>query len=307
MRSLSTLVKPDAIVRRRIAAGLAGIAAVVALIAVAVGEGRHAHDAARPAEAQSDTLPPQTAALLYAANEELIRRCMAAQGYPYQVAAAPPATTSQLFPYVLDDVAWARAHAYFAGGTSAEPANPVLAAMPDSRRAAYAQALNGGPGGTDVQVTLPGGDVLGHSTNGCEATAEGQLYGDFPAWFTATNAAQFLISRRQRQVVADPAYTAGVHTWVDCMSAAGLQVASPAETARQYASGTDPTPDQVRAAVAEATCAQQTGLAALARQLDAAYRARMSTPDLRQLDEYRRLAQDAIPRAQAVLKYGARA
>lgn len=233
-----------------------------------------------PASQPVGTTAAVQVGLLDEAEQFLIRDCMSAAGFEYWPTTDSGPTVDQRFPYVIDDVTWASRHGHGsdleAQRAQARTVDPnqryVLALRPD-RRAAYSAALDGaGPDGPGVVVTLPGGAVEGESSQGCVATAEQRLYGDFPAWFRASTVVRALPRIWQVQVVDDPAFAAATRQWADCMRRRGYDYASPAAARAALAeSGTRRT--EVATAVAEAACANTTDLAAVARRLDAHYSA----------------------------------
>ncbi|MFC7303079.1 hypothetical protein ACFQVC_02445 [Streptomyces monticola] len=56
-----------------------------------------------------------------------------------------------------------------------------------------------GTGPAELTLTLPGGHVVGHHTDGCLAAAERRLYGDQRAWFRATTHVNNLKAKAPRR------------------------------------------------------------------------------------------------------------
>lgn len=251
------------------------------------------------------------AGLLGEAEQFLIRDCMYAAGFEYWPTTDPGPTVDQRFPYVIDDVAWARRHGYgsdlAARRQQARATDPnqryVLTLRPD-RRAAYATALDGaGPDGPGVLVTLPGGGIEGESTQGCVATAEQRLYGDFSAWFRASTVVSALPGVWRAQVVSDPAFIAATREWAACMRRHGYDYANPA-AARAALTESGNRRTEVATATAEATCADTTGLAAVARRLDARDSATVRARYGAAVTARSRMRFAALPRARAIVHNG---
>ncbi|MET8066277.1 hypothetical protein, partial [Micromonospora sp. NPDC005313] len=261
-------------------------AVLAAAVAGALGASRDA--APPPGDHGAAALPPGPSApalsappadLLYAAEQVLIRDCMQRRGFRYWPVPRQPVPELREFPYVLDDVPYARRHGY--GGAlerrlqetiAADPNARYVRELPPERGAAAVRAVNGDPGEPDaLRATLPAGGVLRRSSHSCTSEAERQLYRDLPGWYRVTRITDNLAGLRAGRVLADPRYADGVRAWRRCMRAAGHDVADPA-SARASApeptsgSGTSGsvTPGEIRLAVAEATCATRTGFDRLA-------------------------------------------
>ncbi|MEU9513387.1 hypothetical protein [Micromonospora sp. NPDC048169] len=304
-------------------------AVLAAAVAGALGASRDA--APPPADHGATALPPDPSApavsapaasappaeVLYAAEQVLIRDCMQRRGFRYWPVPRQPVPELREFPYVLDDVSYARRYGY--GGALERRLQETIAAdpnvryareLPPERGAAAVRARNGDPGEPDaLRVTLPAGGVLRRSSHSCTSEAERQLYRDLPGWYRVTRITDNLAGPRVGRVLADPRYADGVRAWRRCMRAAGHDVADPA-SARASAPEPTPvtpgsvTPGEIRLAVAEATCATRTGLGRLARRLDAEHRRAVDSRFRTEIADRLRLEADALPRARAALAAG---
>ena len=247
--------------------------------------------------------------LLDIAEQTLERQCMERGGFKLWVAPKDAATQRRSFPYVVDDIDYAATHGY--GGRQrlledqrarTDPNQRYFESLPADRKAAAAVAANGSrPVG--LEAKLPNGMVVQHSDQGCSAEAQRELYGDLRAWYQAKKTAEALPGIRNGLVTGDPDLRSGLPAWSECMRARGLNYRAPDEIRVAL-----PKPDQpgaheteVRLAVAEATCAQQTGLAKTARELDLRYAARLGDQYRKDLDAMRRLQLTALPRAAAIV------
>ncbi|TXS35326.1 hypothetical protein EAO77_37040 [Streptomyces sp. t39] len=256
--------------------------------------------------------PPSAgeAGLLHDAQQLLLRDCLRRHGFAYTVFPLDEESAAARFPYVVDDTDWARRHGY--GGDLAEraarlaaedPNRAYFASLPPDRRA-RALVVSNGPSPGGLSVRLPGGGELRRSDRGCVAEAERRLYGDHGAWFRASARVEALDRIRRSRVVADPAYAEPLRAWSLCMRRAGHPYATPA-AARAAAAGPKralPRDREIALALAEAACAESSGLGATARRLDArhgaalrdAYRADVGTRD--------RLRAKALIRARQILR-----
>jgi hypothetical protein len=248
------------------------------------------------------------AGTLHDAEQILIRDCMRRQGFDYWVLPAPPVTVDRLFPYAIDDPEWARAHGF--GPTSATSAVTVdrpnaryVRALPPSRQAAYLAALDGAREDPATTLTLPNGaGVVGHSTAGCTAQAEQELYGAFDAWFRARTLTDYLIALIQAEVVKAQAYAQVVSAWAACMRRGGLPFKSVPD-ARNAFLGTgrsSPSPSEVDAAVSEAKCARSSNVTQVARTIDHHVRVGLPKEYQTALATYEQLWRVALTRAPAI-------
>ncbi|MGW5081214.1 hypothetical protein [Micromonospora echinospora] len=269
------------------------------------------------ASAPAVSAPPPSAPpaeVLYAATQLLIRDCMQRRGFRYWPVPRRPVPELREFPYVLDDVSYARRHGY--GGVlerrlqeamAADPNARYVRELPPERGAAAVRAVNGDPGEPDaLRATLPTGGVLRRSSHSCTSEAERRLYLDLPGWYRAVKITDNLAGLRVGRVLADPRYADGVTAWRRCMRAAGHDVADPAAA---RASVPEPASGSVAAgevglAVSEATCATRTGLGRLSRRLDAEHRRAVERRFRTEVADRLRLESAALPRARAALAAG---
>lgn len=250
-------------------------AAVVAMVVVATGIFLLRSAAADP-PAPNGPLPAADLDLLHHAQQVLLRDCMASQGFRYWPMAREPYAALRDFPYVVDDLAWAKSQGYGRQLRAAldrqdrtEPNSHYYRALPPERRQAAARAINGSTF-SGFSVRNPLGGVLSHSWDGCDAESWRQLYGNAEQWYQSSTVVRNLGPLRIGEVRESTEFRTALGPWSACMRRAGFAVADPAQLRDQRAAdngGTAPAAD-VRAATAEATCALSSGLAATARKLD---------------------------------------
>ncbi len=256
----------------------------------------------------SEPVLPDDDTALRNAEQVLLRKCMQRAGFEYSVVDAQPVPDAREFPYVVDDVAWARRHGYGSDlrklqekAREEDPNQRYFRSLPPQRRAEALKAANGDRS-RQVSVTTPDGATMGRDPGSCRSQAQQALYGDLRAWFEAQSTVDWLTSARQQRVSADPAWAVAVRPWADCMAAAGHQHADPAH-ARASATADSPLPrdDEIRLAVAEAECANSSGLAEAARTLDRKHDDELRAGHRAVVDTHQRLRSEALPRARSVL------
>ena len=251
----------------------------------------------------------QEAALLYRAEQLLIKECMIGRSLPYWVVEQNPVPEFREFPYVLDDVAWARAHGYGADLerrtqelSDSHPNRRYFQSLPPPQRQAWLGALYGNPSDERLRAKLPGGGIVSRSTNGCVSDAERRLYGDLATWHRVHSVTLSLTGPRRDGVVSDPRFTEAVTRWSTCLRGDGYTYGDPDEIrAELHDPDKSRTPAEWgRLAVAEATCADSTGLAATARVLDLEYARRLRDRYPDETTTTLRLQLAALPRARSV-------
>ncbi|GAA3468734.1 hypothetical protein GCM10018965_032870 [Nonomuraea roseola] len=213
----------------------------------------------------------------------------------------------ELFPYVVDDVEWARENGYGRArreelGRAAAPSENYFRGLPEDRRQAWLTAFHGDRAAA-LEAELPIGGVVGHSANGCAAQAWQELYGDKGRWFRASRVIQTLDNMRIGQTQADPAYRAALKRWSECMSRTGFAATTPLALRKQRLAqqGADAESHDKNAATAEARCAVDTGLSKTARDLDAANAAALKKRYPREFESAARLRESALPKARALV------
>ncbi|WP_461008045.1 hypothetical protein [Streptomyces capparidis] len=255
----------------------------------------------------------ERAALLKRAEERLIRRCMERAGFRYQERRAEREPRARQFPFVVDDVAWARAHGYGsdrarrpAGKGGATPGAAYPAGLSPERRHAWKRALEGT--GRQLSVRLAGGVRISASDRGCAARARAALYRDLPRWYRAEKITQNLDGFVREKVTGDARYTRAEARWSACMRDRGFPgLSGPGELRRRLDRGTrgltaaKARAEEARTAVAEAACATSTPLARTARALDREHRAAVRARFRQEFTDLARLREAAVPRARAVL------
>jgi hypothetical protein len=233
-----------------------------------------------------------------------IRACMQEHGFNYWPIPASQIAPAQPYPLVVTSIRWARANGL--GGIpvfSSDANQRYYNHLPANRQSAYSNALVGEAGGPAVQVALPSGGIEGASSQGCEARADSELYGNYRAWFQASTVARDLPLLWLPMILGNTRYHRAVASWSDCMRAEGYRYSSPeqAATAFQRPASSRPSKAEVAVAVAEAICANQTRLAGVVSFLTKEFSAKVNSKYQSSLNAEWRLERNALPRARRLL------
>ncbi|MEV3991803.1 hypothetical protein AB0J57_23110 [Streptomyces sp. NPDC049837] len=235
------------------------------------------------------------------AQQRLIKDCMAREGFTYHEAERLSLEESRTFGYVSDDVDWARAHGYGsrirAKHEQAKRANPNLAhrqGLPAERRAAYDKALDEGVDAPELTAELPTGGTVRKRVGGCVAESEKHLYGDPKAWFRAEKTAMSLQPLYVPKVMADRRFTAALADWSACMERAGHPYKNPAEARQAQPASFEA---ERKLAVADATCARDSRLRVIGKELETQYVNALRGQYGEALDTYARLRLRALAQA----------
>ncbi|MDC0769936.1 hypothetical protein [Streptomyces sp. HD] len=254
--------------------------------------------------------------LLYDAEQQLTRSCMAARGFRMQPVPRRPLPEDRDFPYVIDDVRWAARHGY---GSDLEvrrerlratdPNSRYFAGLSQTDRRRAVAAYNGAQSADRLEVRAPNGMTVGRIDDGCTAQAQTQLYSDLAKWFHADVVIGALPPLRQQKVAADGEFKAAVKKWSACMRGRGMNYSDPYQPRDAFNDTTKATAakdgdarrrKEVRTAVAEAECAHDSGLSATARRLDRHYDAQLRNRYRAEVRSKLRLERAALQRARAL-------
>ncbi|WP_223243737.1 hypothetical protein [Streptomyces sp. CBMA156] len=308
--------------RRRVLTAVALLtAAVGATAAAAYGVLQPARGASDPAGAAPLAAPttegsldlrdltPAEEDLLHSAEQLLLRDCMRAKGFVYQPVARQPVPEAREFPYVIDDVEWARRHGYgrdierrLEEIRTEDPNQHYFESLPADRKAPAIAAANG-PRAEGLTARTPDGMPITRSPEGCTSQGQRTLYLDLAAWFQARVTMDSLASLRGEKVTADRELAGPTRGWAACMRAAGHDYADPAalRAAQPPRSQAWPREQETALAVAEAECAESSGLAVTAGRLDRKYDAELRQQYRSDAETWQRLRLAALPRARSVV------
>ncbi|WP_433308371.1 hypothetical protein ACQP0U_17670 [Micromonospora sp. CA-269861] len=296
---------------RRAIVVIVTLAVALPLAASSIAGARPGSTSARTAPISTPSTDPAPAGpvgaedrrILIRAESLLTRECMIRAGFQMWLGTSPPADELLSFPYVVDDVAWARKHGFGSdlveavdARRRADPNQRYVSGLSPERREAFLAALNGArPEG--LEARLPSGGVMRRSAEGCTSEAQRLLYGDLAEWYRSSKVVADLTYLRQRRVLADPAWTAALRPWARCLRQQGYAADTP-ERLRESV-GTRGRAHEIAAAVAEARCAQN-GLAAATRALDARHGDELTAAYHQDVAARNRLEHGALPRARAM-------
>lgn len=286
MRSASRSSSSRSSSRRRLAAcaaaSLAFLSACAGAEAPEPGEVR-AFDGMEGVQVRAGQVPitGEDEVLIRLAEERLIQRCMAEEGFDeYRIVVEnktrhitppPPANLSpdelRRSGYLFD---WERAARGMAAADPLDPSLDPTAGMSQAERDAFGTALGGGPDAPTVEVrTRDGSTVL--SSEGCMAEARIELYGSLDNYVRFNEAAEFLPGAVASELREMEGYREALDAWQRCMRAEGHAVHDADGSGFSYlmarlrsalADGeAAPTPEEIRAvAEADADCLESSGL-----------------------------------------------
>ena len=248
----------------------------------------------------------QQAALVYGAEQALISECMLKAGLPYWADSTPVVSTVSLFPYGLTDLQWAMSYG-FGEAVSEAYAHDVAYSdeLQGTKLEKYTKAINGAIGGnSNVTVRMPGGAILGHSSNGCQASSDQTLYGSYRQWFTYK--ALYQAYQGMTEAVAirrDRSYRSGTDRWSVCMRAVGYKYSTPLQAMNAFPLiASTPTTTEISTAVAEVKCMATTGLSEIVMQMIKKDSISLENEHHQVAVEYSRLQEAAVRNAPSILR-----
>jgi hypothetical protein len=283
---------------------LAGPAAA-ALLIVAAAVFSSQHPSHRPPAVPRLPVSSSDVQLLMRAEQELIRACMNRHGFKYWPIPGSQAYPTPHFATVVASVPWARKYGLGGDPAITSPSDPnerYFNNLQPAQRDWYSNALVGSASGGAVTVSLPTGGILGHSSTGCQARADTELYGSYQAWFRASSVAFDLSTLQQLMVVNDHQYQRSVASWSRCMQAKGHPYSSPGQAAGAFRRpiSAHPSRAETLVAVAEAVCANSTGLTEITRLLNRAFISEVDHKYQYSLQAEWSLERNALPMAKRV-------
>jgi hypothetical protein len=250
--------------------------------------------------------------ILHDAVEFHIRDCMAADGFSYSPRPRNPGFGYRYFPYVIDDLAWAKTYGFgreitarldreAEAGTDARYIRSLSRAQLD----AYGQALTRNRL-TGLSATNPLGGTVTHSDAGCETQAWQQIYGSAEQWFQLSTVATNVDSIRESMVRGDKKFGVAVRAWSECMRNNGIAATDPGTLQDNQLARTDAAaqPQDIPLATVEAQCALKSGLSKTAVELDQLYGAQLHEKYRSTYDTLYRLQLTALPLARSVVRPG---
>lgn len=248
------------------------------------------------------------------AEQKLIKTCMRDEGFPYWEFPVPGIDERKSGNYVIESVRWAEAYGY---GRKFEKLGEKIRTshrtviyqnkLPKEGRVSYTQALDGDYRDR-MTAELPG--KLGKvetPRGGCTNEARAGLYGDAEIWFTTRRTVESALPLYVQALKQDERFTKALRRWADCMTRAGRPFDSPDDLRQERAATVEKMPDAEadafdrKLAVTEATCAVESSLGKVLRDLEGEYRARTLKPYSEQWDTYRKMRLHALRQAQDVL------
>jgi hypothetical protein len=251
--------------------------------------------------------------LLYEAEQDLTRDCMRRAGFQYQVSSFTQSASvpSLQMLYFISSPGWAERNGFGnkagASTVTQDPNASYVSRLPGQRQAAFSLALYGTTQGSpQVLVTIPQGDVVGHSMDGCQAQAEEELYGSFRIWFRVSSIADNIPLAVLGRVINTIRYKFALSHWAACIqhknnSYSWSSPAAAAAAFRAIPQTRAVTRAETDAAVASAVCAATTDLLPSVRELNTQYTDTVMQRYLPDMEEYRRLQGQALSRAPTII------
>ncbi|MEV7297720.1 hypothetical protein AB0N79_39930 [Streptomyces microflavus] len=246
--------------------------------------------------------------LLHAAEQILLQECMRGRGFVYQPVSRQPVPDVKIFPYIIDDPAWARRHGY--GSDIERQLKKVrdedvnqhyFQSLPENRKAPAIAAANGDrPQGLTARA--PDGTEITRSSQGCQSQAQRKLYLNLESWFQARVTVDALPALRGRKVLADVKYKNAVRVWASCMHEAGHEFKDPGALRAALPPPERPLPrsKEIALAIIEVKCGQSSGLASVSRRLDRKYDRQLKNRHRSDVDAWLDFRLDALARARSV-------
>ncbi|TDC67685.1 hypothetical protein E1200_14135 [Actinomadura sp. GC306] len=220
----------------------------------------------------------------FAAEEELVHRCMTAKGFHYVKLASP---SSDVHPTMSRDeygitVAAAKRDGYGSRerlSRAADHPDPSgLRQMTDQQRKSWGEAFYGPDSVERIKVELPDGSRIETSPQGCLSEARKKIFGSLEQTLKSSYLAANIPIIARKKAAADPEMVALNKVWAQCMTSAGHPGLANPESARSKAAGAYKTMDQsaafkleVEMAVSDAECEREQGYAAKRRELEGRY------------------------------------
>jgi hypothetical protein len=297
------------------------MAVMVALSACAGGEGggperpAEPRDAARARAVRAETLA--LAERIWAAEEDLNRRCMQRLGFTVHPATPAHEVGSDDYPYPRTPTLAAAEHAGYAGAS--EPGPPpgqapteAFLTLPAVDRQRYLTALEGpGPVMSGLRVVTDDGGERFVPTSGCRGETMRVIFADLSAAVRLLALTEHSVVRAQRAADADPRVTTVLERWSACMREAGHPGLRSPEDARGRAEAffhegpsSDARRRAVALAVADVHCAVRHDLDRVRHDVWSEHLVADQVAHEADLVALRELQVEALRRAQAALADG---
>jgi hypothetical protein len=258
---------------------------------------------------------------LFLAEQELVSRCMATEGFRYEVVAPPLADFQAEAPPPGVDLDNRRLVGYGylaglpAGGGAHRDAGPqdpnaiYAQSLPPERQQGFQTALFGRDD-QPVIAELPDGDTVSVNAGGCLSEVRIVLYGDLETWLYLDYVTNNLRAEAATRMLADDRHRAAVDRWRSCMQARGFDYQTPGDArdavADMYvAAGADRQAvlaQEIQIAVADGECDLETGLSDMVDRLRQAHLAQVEQDRFGEILGFQELQREALDRAEDLLR-----
>ncbi|MET8341069.1 hypothetical protein ABZV14_45585 [Streptosporangium canum] len=252
----------------------------------------------------------------YAAQEELVQRCMKKRGFTY---VQNPSSATDVAPTLGEDpygltVEQAQRTGYKsaenAGDSPGEVDRSGISKLSEEEQKRWGEAFFGRDDAPEIKADLPGGGRVGTTSEGCLAEAREKLYGSLSDYVKLTYLAGNLPIRARREASSDADMTRIDSAWSSCMASkehSGLKNPDAArgrslESHRRLGIGSDEARAQeISLAVADAECEKTTDYAAQRIRIEDRYYEKMLQKFAKELTDARKMNASALLHAKEAL------
>ncbi len=297
-------------------AGLALRASLFCLITIAVAGCSQSATEDRSSSVLPAALSNEDKRSLLLAEQALVSACMVKKGFEYRVIPPPPEATGTRPIFGTEDVAKARREGYGidhteeqhtdvpheanSDGPPRDPNAVYVQSLSPTENEAFDAALWGAAGSRQGAVTLPSGMQIGFPLTGCYSAARRKLYGkDLNRFMTVSTFVENLEGEITRRVRGDRRMIDRLKAWRVCVKTHGYHFQDPGEAIE---AATVQSESERQIAVADATCARETGLVKAGKRLLQSYRRDVFDEFEGRIITYNELVDAGVRRASEVLK-----
>lgn len=253
------------------------------------------------------------------AQESLVQVCMEKAGFKYWPE-PPPSSYKPGYKHSQwgnDDVRYAQAHGYGILDGTGQSSSYDPKADPNSR---YYSSLSGpeqkqydlvmdGPQSQRLSLRAPSGAEFSIPGRGCLANAWKEIYGSLETYFRLSVAGNQIEPQADKLVVADPAYVKAEAAWQQCMRSknynfqdAGDAYDAAEEAVRDAANKVSGKAAEVKIAVADAECGQQSRIVQTGNELLQKYWKQVEAKESGTVLAMQELQNKAVARAERILQ-----
>ncbi|GAA4234121.1 hypothetical protein GCM10022254_38260 [Actinomadura meridiana] len=290
-------------------AGLAAVAGTAGLVLTACGGKTDP-----PPKGDSQSGMTLERRQLIIAENELTSICMRKHGFKHVTAIPPVREAPDPAAVEGDNIASRKANGY--GLSSRGQGNGLdgvgvngryLDSLSKAEQARW-QRTYIGDDTKKINVTMPDGSTVSTGSDGCVTEARRTLYGDISKYLRVYMVAVNYTGEAYRLTIGDPAYTAAVGRWKQCMTGRGYHFDSPKAayeaTDEEYEKAEDKAKarrQEIAVAMADAECNRQVGLSKLQHEIQQKNEEAMAKKYQADILAYRELEKTALAHAKKLV------